>query len=91
MTFSQKSDVKKHLAHPLKKTHYLTPANLNTPVPSLPLDRIQPSRVRSYRRFASLFCTEASSLRQLLAKVLLFRRKKSKPLTLGSPRSFLRL
>ena len=31
MTFSQKSDVKKHLAHPLKKTHYLTPANLNTP------------------------------------------------------------
>jgi hypothetical protein len=32
MTFSQKSDVKKHLAHPLKKAHYLTPANLNTPV-----------------------------------------------------------
>jgi hypothetical protein len=32
MTFSQKSDVKKHLAHSLKKTHYLTPANLNTPV-----------------------------------------------------------
>jgi len=26
------SDVKKHLAHSLKKTHYLTPANLNTPV-----------------------------------------------------------
>jgi hypothetical protein len=24
--------VKKHLAHSLKKTHYLTPANLNTPV-----------------------------------------------------------
>ena len=31
MTFSQKSDVKKHLAHPLKKTHYLTPGNLNPP------------------------------------------------------------
>jgi hypothetical protein len=25
MTFSQKSDVKKHLSHPVKKTHYLTP------------------------------------------------------------------
>jgi hypothetical protein len=25
MTFSQKSDLKIHLAHPLKKTHYLTP------------------------------------------------------------------
>ena len=24
MTFSQKSDVKKHLARPLKKSHYLT-------------------------------------------------------------------
>jgi hypothetical protein len=31
MTFSQKSDVKRHLAHGLKKTHYLTPTNLNTP------------------------------------------------------------
>jgi hypothetical protein len=31
MTFSQKSDVKKHLAHGLKKTHYLTPTNLNDP------------------------------------------------------------
>ncbi len=31
MTFSQKSDVKKHLAHPLKKTHYLTPENQNNP------------------------------------------------------------
>jgi len=31
MTFSQKSDVKKHLAHPLKKTHYLTPENQNGP------------------------------------------------------------
>ena len=31
MTFSQKSDVKKHLAHGLKKTHYLTPTNLNNP------------------------------------------------------------
>ncbi len=31
MTFSQKSDVKKHLAHPLKKTHYLTPENQNSP------------------------------------------------------------
>ena len=31
MTFSQKSDVKKHLAHGLKKTHYLTPTNLDTP------------------------------------------------------------
>jgi hypothetical protein len=25
MTFSQKSDVKKHLARPAKKTHYLNP------------------------------------------------------------------
>ena len=25
MTFSQKSDVKKHLAYPMKKAHYLTP------------------------------------------------------------------
>jgi hypothetical protein len=25
MTFSQKSDVKKHLARPVKKPHYLTP------------------------------------------------------------------
>ena len=31
MTFSQKSDVKKHLAQGFKKTHYLTPTNLNTP------------------------------------------------------------
>jgi hypothetical protein len=31
MTFSQRSDVKKHLAHPLKKTHYLTPENQNSP------------------------------------------------------------
>lgn len=31
MTFSQKSDVKKHLGHGLKKTHYLTPTNLNNP------------------------------------------------------------
>jgi hypothetical protein len=31
VTFSQKSDVKKHLAHGLKKTHYLTPTNLNNP------------------------------------------------------------
>jgi hypothetical protein len=31
MTFSQKSDVKKHLAHGFKKTHYLTPTNLNNP------------------------------------------------------------
>ena len=31
MTFSQRSDVKKHLAHGLKKTHYLTPTNLNNP------------------------------------------------------------
>lgn len=31
MTFSQKSDVKKHLAQGLKKPHYLTPANLNNP------------------------------------------------------------
>lgn len=31
MTFSQKSDVKKHLAHGLKKTHYLTPTNPDTP------------------------------------------------------------
>jgi hypothetical protein len=30
VTFSQKSDVKKHL-HGLKKTHYLTPTNLNNP------------------------------------------------------------
>jgi hypothetical protein len=30
VTFSQKSDVKKHLAHGLKKTHYLTPTNLDT-------------------------------------------------------------
>jgi hypothetical protein len=31
VTFSQKSDVKKHLAHGLKKAHYLTPTNLNNP------------------------------------------------------------
>ena len=31
MTFSQKSDVKKHLAHPLKKTHYLTLVDQSTP------------------------------------------------------------
>jgi hypothetical protein len=31
VTFSQKSDVKKHLAHGLKKTHYLTPTDLNNP------------------------------------------------------------
>lgn len=31
MTFSQKSDVKKHLAHPLKKTHYLTTENQSRP------------------------------------------------------------
>ena len=31
MTFSQKSDVKKHLAHGLKKTHYLNPNPLNNP------------------------------------------------------------
>jgi hypothetical protein len=31
MTFSQKSDVKRHLAHGLKKTHYLTLTNLDTP------------------------------------------------------------
>ena len=31
MSFSQKSDVKKHLAHGLKKTHYLTPTNQGTP------------------------------------------------------------
>jgi hypothetical protein len=31
VTFSQKSDVKKHLAHGIKKTHYLTPADLNNP------------------------------------------------------------
>jgi hypothetical protein len=31
VTFSQKSDVKKHLAQGFKKTHYLTPANLNNP------------------------------------------------------------
>jgi hypothetical protein len=31
VTFSQKSDVKKHLAHGLKKTHYLTPTNLDNP------------------------------------------------------------
>jgi hypothetical protein len=31
VTFSQKSDVKKHLAQGFKKTHYLTPTNLNTP------------------------------------------------------------
>ena len=31
MTFSQKSDVKKHLAHGFKKTHYLTPADLSNP------------------------------------------------------------
>lgn len=31
MSFSQKSDVKKHLGHGLKKTHYLTPANPNNP------------------------------------------------------------
>jgi hypothetical protein len=31
VTFSQKSDVKKHLAHGFKKTHYLTPTNLNNP------------------------------------------------------------
>jgi hypothetical protein len=31
VTFSQKSDVKKHLAQGLKKTHYLTPTNLNNP------------------------------------------------------------
>lgn len=36
MTFSQKSDVKKHLARPLKKPHYLPPvwaeANAEQPV-----------------------------------------------------------
>jgi hypothetical protein len=31
MTFSQKSDVKKHLAHSLKKTHYLTPEDQSRP------------------------------------------------------------
>jgi hypothetical protein len=31
MTFSQKSDVKKHLAHGFKKTRYLTPADLSNP------------------------------------------------------------
>ena len=31
MTFSQKSDVKKHLAQGFKKTHYLTPTNLTNP------------------------------------------------------------
>ena len=31
MTFSQKSDVKKHLAQGFKKTHYLTPTNPDTP------------------------------------------------------------
>jgi hypothetical protein len=31
VTFSQKSDVKKHLAQGFKKTHYLTPTNLNNP------------------------------------------------------------
>ncbi len=31
MSFFQKSDVKKHLAQGLKKPHYLTPANLDTP------------------------------------------------------------
>jgi hypothetical protein len=31
MTFSQKSDVKKHLAHPLKRTHYLTSVDQSTP------------------------------------------------------------
>jgi hypothetical protein len=30
VTFSQKSDVKKHLAQGLKKTHYLTPTNPDT-------------------------------------------------------------
>jgi hypothetical protein len=30
MAFSQKSDVKKHLVHPLKKTSYLTPENQNS-------------------------------------------------------------
>jgi hypothetical protein len=45
-------------------------------VPSVYLDRIQPSRVGSYGRFTALFCHEAGSLRQLLAEVLLFRRKR---------------
>jgi len=31
MSFSQKSDVKKHLAHGFKKTHYLTPTNPDSP------------------------------------------------------------
>jgi hypothetical protein len=31
VTFSQKSDVKKHLAQGLKKTHYLTQTDLNNP------------------------------------------------------------
>jgi hypothetical protein len=31
MTFSQKSDVKKHLGHGLKKTHYLNSTPLNNP------------------------------------------------------------
>ncbi len=32
MSFSQKSDVKKHLAHAFKKTHYLTPEDQSRPV-----------------------------------------------------------
>jgi hypothetical protein len=31
VTFSQKSDVKKHLAQGLKKTHYLNPTHPNNP------------------------------------------------------------
>jgi hypothetical protein len=31
VTFSQKSDVKKHLAQGLRKTHYLTPTNPDPP------------------------------------------------------------
>jgi hypothetical protein len=35
VTFSQKSDVKKHLAQGFKKTHYLTPTDLNAPAENL--------------------------------------------------------
>jgi hypothetical protein len=37
-----------------------------------------------------MFCTQASSLRKLLAKVLLFRRERYEPLTLLSPSGILR-
>ena len=44
MTFSQKSDVKKHLAHGLKKTHYLTPTN---PIPRRKRSIRNPARART--------------------------------------------